>query len=451
MIRAPARAALDVAILALLGAVSVGVTIWVGEELDPGDFGRRQAVLAAVTLGVLLVYAASASWVLLRRPPRRALLIVVVAVAAILRLSLALGEPVLSNDVYRYVWDGRVQSNGINPYRHPPSDPALAPLRDEEIYGHLNRYEARTAYPPVAEGLFLGLYRLHPDSVRWTKLALALLDLAAVGLLALLLVRLRRPPELALLYGWHPLALFEVAGTGHIEGVAVLLVLVAITASLARRSTLTGVLLAAGALVKPYSLVLAPALLKRGPGLIAGAVAVVATVALAYLPYAGVGRDALGYAPEYLREEGFISGTRFYLLGLLDSHPSTFATACYVVLASAVLSVLAAAFLRRPPSSPSELPTRALWMFSTFFVLTAPTYPWYALLAVALLPLARGWVRLPSAVVSLTAPFLYLHISVGSHPAWPRHLVYGGSALALGAAALSVGGRARTRRFLRRS
>ena len=451
MIRAPARAALDVTVLVLLGAASIGVTLWVGEELDPGDFGRRQAVLAGVIVGVLLVYAASAGWVLLRRPPRSALLVVVLVVAAILRLSLAFGEPVLSNDVYRYVWDGRVQANGINPYRHPPSDPALAPLRDEKIYGHLNRYEARTAYPPVAEGLFFGLYRLHPDSVRSMKLTFALIDLAAVGLLALLLARLKRPPELALVYGWHPLAVFEIAGTGHVEGVAVLLVLAATTAAMVRRSVLTGVLLAASALVKPYALVLGPALLRRGRDLLAGAAAVVATVALAYLPYAGAGRHALGYLPEYLREEGFISGTRFYLLGLLDSHPSSFATAAYVVVASGILLALGVAFLRAPPSSPAEFPTRALWMFSALFVLTSPTYPWYALLAVALLPLARGLVRVPAAVISLTAPFLYLHISVGAHPAWPRHLVYGGSAVALAATALSATGRARTRRRLRRS
>ena len=113
----------------LLGAASIGVTLWLGEELDPGDFGRRQAVLAGVILGVMLVYAAAAGWVLLRRPPRNALLVVVLVVAAILRLSLALGEPVLSNDVYRYVWDGRVQADGINPYPSPAerSSPRGAP------------------------------------------------------------------------------------------------------------------------------------------------------------------------------------------------------------------------------------------------------------------------------------------------------------------------------------
>jgi alpha-1,6-mannosyltransferase len=456
VIRAPARAALDVAVLVLLGGVAVWLTLWLEAELDPGDFGRRQSVLAGVTLAVLLPYAAAGGWVLLRRPPRRALLVVVLAVAAILRLSIALGEPVLSNDVFRYVWDGRVQAHGINPYLHPPSDPALSAVRDDEIYPRLNRPEVRTAYPPVAEGLFLGLYRLHPDSVPWTKLAFALLDLAAVGLLAFLLLRLGRPPELALLYGWHPLAVFEIAGTGHVEGVAVLLVLVSILAALTHRTLLTGVLLAAATLVKPYALVLAPALMKGGRDLVRGGIALGVTVAIAYLPYANAGRHALGYAPDYLREEGFTSGDRFYLLGLLDPDPSAFATAAYLALATGILLGLAAAFLRTPPTSPRAIPTRALWMFVTLFVLVSPTYPWYALLAVALLPLAEGFVRLPAAAISLLAPFLYLHISVGLHPAWPRHLVYGGSTLALAAAAWVVAVpngvvRVRTRRLLLRS
>ena len=57
--------------------------------------------------------------------------------------------PFLSSDMYRYVWDGRVQVAGINPYRYVPADPALQSLRDDAIYPHINRADiARTIYPP---------------------------------------------------------------------------------------------------------------------------------------------------------------------------------------------------------------------------------------------------------------------------------------------------------------
>ena len=211
-------------------------------------------------------------------------------------------------------------------------------------------------------------------------------------------------------------------------------------------------LLAASALVKPYALVLAPALLRRGDEISSRA----RLQSSRQLPLPTCRTPARagtrsGTSPSTFARRASSPAPCFYLLGLLDSHPSTFATATYVVVASGILPALGVAFLRAPPGSPAEVPIRALWMFSTLFVLTAPTYPWYALLAAALLPLARGLVRVPAAAISLAAPFLYLHISVGSHPAWPRHLVYGGSAVALAAVALSAAGRARTRRRLRRS
>ncbi|MCP9487256.1 MAG: glycosyltransferase 87 family protein [Gaiellaceae bacterium MAG52_C11] len=430
------RAALDLGVLAVLGGACLASTVWLGGELEPGDFGRPLGVLAAVAAAMLLPYVAAVAWVVWRRPPRRAALVLVVAVAAMLRLVLVSGEPALSNDVYRYVWDGRVQAAGINPYRHAPADPELAFLRDAEISPRLNRIGVPTAYPPVAQGLFGGLYRLHADSVPWTKLAIVLLDLLAVGLLAYLLARARRPPAWALVYAWHPLVVFELAGSGHVEGLAVLLVLGALAAAFSRRAVVTGVLLAAAALVKPYALVLAPAFLRRGRDLPTVLAAGALTVALAYAPFAGAGLRALGYLPGYLREEGFTSGYRFYLLGLVDGDPSAAVIALYVAAAAALLLGVAVSFLLRPPGSAGALAERALLLFTTVWVLTSPTYPWYALLAVALVPLARGAVLLPGAAIALLAPFLYLHISVAAHPDWPRHVVYGGCTLALvGAAA----------------
>jgi alpha-1,6-mannosyltransferase len=428
------RAAIDLAVLALLGAVCLASTVRLGDELDPGDFGRPLHVLAGVAAAMLLPYLAAAAWVVLRRPSGLPVFLLVLVVAAALRLVLVAGEPALSNDVYRYVWDGRVQSAGINPYRHAPADPELRRLRDDEIYPHLNRVEVETAYPPVAQALFAVVYRLHPDSIVWTKLALVLLDLAAVGLLAYLLSRLRRPPAWALLYAWHPLVVFELGGAGHVEGVAVLLALAALSAALASRAVATGALLALAALVKPYMLVLGPALVRRGRDLPRALAAGALTIGLAYLLFADAGLDALGYLPGYLREEGFISGTRFYLLGLVDAAPSTALTTAYAVAAGAALLALAASFVVRPADSPRVLAARVLLLFVVVWVLASPTYPWYALLSMALLPLASGAVLLPAGAIALLAPFLYLHISVGSHPTWPRHLVYGGSALALAAA-----------------
>ena len=75
--------------------------------------------------------------------------------AALVARAMLLPVGPVSTDIYRYVWDGRVQAAGINPYRYIPADPALAHLRDAEIYPKINRADyARTIYPPAAQIVF---------------------------------------------------------------------------------------------------------------------------------------------------------------------------------------------------------------------------------------------------------------------------------------------------------
>src|SRR5262249_1939844 len=80
-----------------------------------------------------------------------ALLVILVGAAA-MRLALLWTEPTLSGDIYRYIWDGRVQAAGINPYAHVPAAAELATLRDPDIWPHINRAGyAVTIYPPMAQ------------------------------------------------------------------------------------------------------------------------------------------------------------------------------------------------------------------------------------------------------------------------------------------------------------
>src|SRR5260370_42703697 len=101
----------------------------------------------------------------------RRVLALVLATAVLLRRG-ALSAPVfLSDDINRYIWDGRVQAHGINPYRYVPNDPHLATLRDD-VFWHINRGNyAPTIYPPVAQMLFLMATRLRETALA-VKLAL---------------------------------------------------------------------------------------------------------------------------------------------------------------------------------------------------------------------------------------------------------------------------------------
>ncbi|MEJ2560130.1 MAG: hypothetical protein P8186_28740, partial [Anaerolineae bacterium] len=131
------------------------------------------------------------------------------ALALVMQGFLIFTPPTLSDDMYRYVWEGRVQAQGISPYRYPPEAPELAPLRDEAVWDFINRKGDVTVYPPAAEMVYAGLWRIRPDSVRWFQVVMALGGLLGAGLLVGLLRALGLSPARALIYLWAPLLAFE--------------------------------------------------------------------------------------------------------------------------------------------------------------------------------------------------------------------------------------------------
>lgn len=440
----------DLTVLAALGAGVIGSSAWLGQALAGEGAFDEPARLAPRLAAPFLAWGLATLFVLRRRLPVRRALVVVVLVAIAARVLLAVQAPAVSNDVYRYVWDGRVQASGINPYRYPPDAQALAGLRDEEIWRPIDRKFAPTIYPPLAQEVFRGLYAVERDSVTWTKLAFSGVDVASILLLAALLARFRRPPEWALVYGWHPLPLLEIGQSGHVDGVAVFLALLALLAFAGRRPAANGIALAAAALVKPYAAVVLPAFLRRdGRHDTRLAVAFAASVVLAYLPFTGAGRGVLGYLPGYLSEEGFVSGERFYLLGRLETLAGGSSlgpidlTLLYEAVAAAVLAAAALGFWRRPASEPREAAGRALLLLVLLLSLSSPAYPWYALLALAFVPLAQGPGVVAGALLATAAPLLYVQLKLSSAPEWPLHVVWGGTVAILAAGGLHAAWRRR--------
>lgn len=429
-------------VLGLLGAGVVGVAAWSASWEDsrsvPGSYA------AAVVLGLAL-WGLAAAWIL-RRRPRGALVLGLVVLAALgARVALVPSAPDLSGDVNRYVWDGRVQADGTNPYRFPPEHPALAHLRDDAVYPGINRKPVTTIYPPAAQAAFLGLHVAGARTVTTLKLAWSLIDVVSVLLLALLLARIGRPPALAALYAWHPLAILEVGRSGHVDALAVALLLAALVAHTGRRAVASGALLAAATLVKFYVAAVLPALLwlggRRSPSLVA---AFGLTAVTAYLPYLGVGAGVLGYLPGYLEEEGFESGRRFHLLARLEELIGDLAlgpvasSTWYPALVALAMGGLAAWCVRRPPASVRATLDRVALLLVALMVLTSPTYPWYLVLLLPLVPLASPAVAAPAAVMCAAAPLLYLQWWLPSSPGWPRDLTWGLGAAALAGSALVV-------------
>ena len=317
------------------------------------------------------------AWLSLRSRDSRPLLVIGLVFATLFRLSIIFFPPYLSDDIYRYIWDGRVQSAGINPYRYIPADESLADLRDEKIYPNINRRDyAHTMYPPVAEGTFLLITRFG-ESVTWMKAAMVGFEAIAIWAIIQLLISLGFARQRVLIYAWHPLAVWEFAGSGHLDALAIAFIALALLARRKHAETLTGVLLACATGVKFFPAVLLPALYKRRSWKMP--LAFVATVLIAYLPYLSVGPlRVLGFLPGYASERGMVSGEQFFLLTiarqLLNAH---LPTSAYIVFVFALLGILSLWLMQDQQMNDTNYLRNGLIIASVFMVLLAPHFSWY--------------------------------------------------------------------------
>ncbi len=371
-------AALGVGLVVL---TALGLMLVSGRPVaNPGPGPTRDVVVLQSVAG--LAYLAAAALVLRRRLPARAIWIVL-AMALAMRVMLLPAAPPLSSDLYRYVWDGRVQAAGINPYRFIPADPRLAFLRDPAVFPHINRaHTARTIYPPMSELLFALAGRIAPGAVGM-KLVILGCDLTAIaGLLGLLRLA-GRPPAQVLLYAWAPMPVWEFAGNGHIDALAAALVTLALLVAARSRQGLTGMLLAAAALVKFLPAAIAPAFWRRWDLRLVAAF--LAMVVLLYAPYLGVGARVFGFLPGYATQEGLLSGRGVFLLDLLRLAVPLpgWAGAAYAATLALVLLALALRFGFGPalPVAPPErvrvLARQASVLGAVALIGVSPHYPWY--------------------------------------------------------------------------
>jgi alpha-1,6-mannosyltransferase len=392
--------------LAASGVVLLGLTGLGLLAQRPDDIDVFVAV--ALAQGAVYLVAARVVW---RGVAAPRCLVMILAMAGAMRLVPLAAPPFLSTDIYRYVWDGRVQGAGINPYRYIPVDPHLTRLRDAAVFPKINRSTyARTIYPPVAEAFFLAVTRIS-QSVTAMKAAMVGSEAVVILILVALLRERGLPPERVLIYAWHPLPLWEFAGSGHVDALAVLFIVLAVWGRRRLPDWLVGMILAAGALVKFFPAAIAPALYRRWDWRLPAAFA--ATVVVGYLPYLGVGWKVFGFLGGYAGEEGFDrSGAGFYLWNLATAILPLRQTSVlfYFAFAAALLAGLAVLTMLAKPFSDRAVCGAAL-LATGFTVLLSPHYPWYFTWLVpfaCLLPwLSLLWLTLAS--------FLLYLVPVGSH------------------------------------
>ena len=405
-------------LLGLCGCGSVLLALTGAGLYAQREHGIDGFVVVALAQGA--VYAL-ASWLVWRGVRSRHAAAIIIGLAAAMRAVVVLAPPYLSSDIYRYVWDGRVMAAGINPYRYVPNDPHLAALRDPDIFPEINRGNyARTIYPPAAQAIFFAgdAARREPDRdeardgrVRGGRGRADAAPVEAAG----------KPAAWIAIYAWHPLPLWEFAGSGHIDAAMIAFVTLALWS---RRPWLTGLALAGGTLVKLYPAVLLPALWHRWdwrmPAVFCGA------LVAAYLPFAWAGAHVFGFLPGYAAEEGFAAGAGFYWWNLAGSvlPLGGVSTLPYIAAAGCLLAALAVGVAFRRAGSGADIHGAAL-LAAAFTVLLTPHYPWYFSWLVVFACLVAS-----PALVWLTATsFLLYLLPVWPQIVWDRHRLLIKSAL----------------------
>jgi hypothetical protein len=423
------------AALALLGAALL-CAVWIVH--DAGALDRHRSAYVALSGAMVIVCGLAA--LLLWRRARRVDVAIVLAVALAARALLAFDSPSLSNDSYRFVWDGRVQAAGINPYRYAPADSRLRQLRDFPIFTRVNRPYTRTLYPPTNEVAFVAIHESVGESLTGLKLVLLAFEAVTVALLLTLLARTGNSPGRVALYAWHPLAVVETASSGHPDQLLLLFTLATVLLWGARRRLGAGVAMGIAALTKFVPLVLAPWMYRRLGARFAAALA--ATVVLLYLPYAGAGTRALGSVGEFAQESYGVGPHRWLVdLGAGD----TLAT---VLLASALGGFVLAAALR-PPGDLVQACRYTALLLGGALLAAHDVQPWYLLWVLPFLCV----VPVPALLwVAGTVSVYYLVYRIYGPAGYQRHSALGSdaaSAIVWAPAVLMLAGGAIRSRFPR--
>jgi len=338
--------------------------------------------------------------------------------AAAWHLLFLLQPPGADDDIHRYVWDGRVQRLGYSPYHLVPSDPALAGLHTSETR-MLNNPGVASPYPAGAELFFRAVTAIH-ESVFALKAAFVLCDLAIVLVLLDVLRSSGQKAHWVLAYAWNPLLATEAAGSGHIDILGVLLLLVSVAALLRHWRAVAAVAFALAVAVKFLPIVLLPLYWKRvrpRDGALAAAV-----FGLLYVPFLNHGRIPLGSLGTYVQSFRF-NGPVF---AMLEQMMTPQIAAGLAVLAGFLIAI----WMRQRSAECS--PEAFAWPMAASLLCAPVVYPWYLLW---MLPFLRSASTTPILIwtISIIPTYYVWHLrALGGLwlvPRWVMLVEYGAVAI----------------------
>jgi hypothetical protein len=334
-----------------LGAIYCLLGRW--HDLDASIPEFTALLLAAGAMYLAAVYLVE------RFPLGPGALLIILLGTMVFRLFLLPSEPALSEDVYRYQWEGRVQRLHLNPYTVFPAAPGLAGLQDPRHPIETGR-DVSSLYPPLSEWSFSWVKTIPAYKRLFTGL-----DLAAAAVLLALLAVLKQPPHRVLTYSWNPTVVVSFAMCGHHDSLAILTLLAACLGIIHRKPSWSVAFLALSTLSKFFSVLLLPVFLKPARKIYGAIFA--AIIVSAYLPYLSAGRRLFKGLSDYAAGwEG--NGSLFRLLRLAGNNRPQ----AELVAGAILLALVAHALNKRLEPLPA-----GLFLVSSLLFLSPNAFPWY--------------------------------------------------------------------------
>ena len=382
-----------------------------------GSVGEPSFIIALLVAGIAYLLAIREFFSTQNFP--RHVIIIGIVLAALWQIPFLLQPPGLDDDVHRYVWDGRVQRLGYNPYIVVPSDPALAGLHTPETRT-LNNPEVSSPYPAGAQLFFRGVTAIH-ESILAFKVAFAACEVAIVLLLFAELRRRGQAEHWVLAYAWNPLLVTCVAYSGHIDILGALLLLLSAAALQRRWRAAAAIAFGLAVAVKFLPIVLTPLYWRRVR--VRDAMLAIFVVVLLYVPFLHRGSVPMGSLGVFVQRFRF-NDPMFALLERV-------AAPQLLVGLAVLVGFLTAIWIRS--KSPALSADTLAWPMAASLLCAPVVYPWYL---IWLIPFLRPAATVPLMIwtVSIIPTYYVWHLrTVGREwfvPGWILLLEFGSVATA---------------------
>ncbi|MFC1964711.1 glycosyltransferase 87 family protein [Chloroflexota bacterium] len=360
--------------------ISLSGYIWLGYFTERTDF--LQILLLYSVLFALYIF-------LLYNKKSGGSYVIAIGGAVLLRLSLLLMTPNLSDDYFRYIWDGLLTINGVNPYMLTPAElvnsQQVVPGISGELFQHLNSSAYLSAYPPVSQFIFWLSAKVAGASIFGNiiviRICVLLAEFGTLTLLHRLATRFKLPPSTILIFALNPLVIIELTGNLHFEAVMIFFLLLAVYLLINERLLFSAISIGLAIGTKLLPLIILPLLIKRlGVGrsiryyLVTGA-----TVILLFIPFLN-GEAISNYLSSlslYFRVFEF-NASVYYLIRWIyfQTFSDTLINVTQVLLPVLTLLAVIIISLKQKSDSQQSIFSYMLFCLTIYFIFTSNVHPW---------------------------------------------------------------------------